>query len=379
MRQYGATDKVCRLIELTAFDTIDTFDAHAGPCGKLFQRTVKFMPKSLTIDASPVLGHFRKLKEYGVSTEVIEETLGISHAELQIVDARVPFLNNMRMIEKGIALIGPNTALRLGAAVSLERMGVCGHIFKNCQNIAEVVDQFIRYQRLLYAVSSFRVTKTGHQVMLTHTIENSMFRMYNRLTVELAFSSIVSAIRNLIEDEVNPLEVRFTYDQPDYVTEYKSILRAPLLFNQKEDSIVFSSRQFHKSIPKSHVYVKNILMQHANGLLQDLKEGTNLKDEVKKLVILNLPKGNVDIEMVSKQLNMSRWTLTRRLKKEGTTFHKFLTELKKELSLHYLQNEKLSIGEIAFLLGYSEISTFRRAFKDWTGKNPYGYRREMPS
>jgi AraC-like DNA-binding protein len=377
MRHYGAIHTAYLLIALDVDDTIDIFEAHATL--PRIHSKLSDMPRSLTIDASPVLGHFRKLKEYGVPSEELEKTLGMSEDELRIQDARVPVLNNFRMIEKGIALIGADIALRLGTAVSLEQMGVCGHIFANCQNIDEATDQFIRYQRLLHAVSSFSVTKTERRVIISHAIMNPVFRIYNRLAVELAFSGIVSTIRNLMQDDFIPLEVQFTHERPDYVTRYVNIFRSPLLFNQKADRIIFERMEFHKALPKSHVYVKDVLIQHADGLLRDLKDGGDLINDVKKLVMQYLSEGNVDIEMISRKLNMSRWTLTRKLKKEGTTFKSFVTELRKELSLNYLQNEKLSVSEIAFLLGYSEISTFRRAFKDWTGKNPNRYRQELKS
>lgn len=72
---------------------------------------------------------------------------------------------------------------------------------------------------------------------------------------------------------------------------------------------------------------------------------------------------------------MSRWSVTRKLKQEGITFQNLMIGLKKNIALSYIENNNLSITEIAFLLGYSEVSAFRRAFRGWTGGKPLDYKR----
>lgn len=335
------------------------------------------MPGSLMIDGSAVLNHFRKLREYGVSKEILEGALELTQEDIKKYDARVPFLNNINMIEKGASLIGPDVALRLGSAISLEHMGICGHIFKSCKNLDEVVDLFIRYQRLLYAVSRFELRATSYQVILKHIVDNPIFIVHKQLMVELAFSSILSTIRNLLKDTITPIAAYFSYKQPDYISKYKEVFECDLLFNQKTDQMVFDRKVIDKEIPTMQIYIKDILVKHANGLLNNIVRSGGLTAEVNNLILLYLPRGSVDINIISNELNMSRWTLTRKLKAEGTTFRKLLTNIKKELSFNYLRNRELSIGEISFLLGYSEISTFRRAFKDWSGKNPTTYRQEI--
>ncbi len=332
------------------------------------------MQESLTIDAAAVLGHFRALAAFGASRASLEETLGFSEKDLEVIDTRVPFLNNLKMIEKGVALLGADVPLRLGTQITLERLGVCGHIFRNCENVAEVVDQFVRYQRILYAVSDFKTSGSGNTFRIEHSIKIPTYNSYNRMTVELAFSSIVTVLRELVQEDLTPLEIRFSYPKPDDLEIYQKILCSPLRFHQDKDVMVFRREDLKTVIPRSQSYIKEIMAQHADGLMRELEEWTGFKNEVMKLAIENLPKGTVDIEMIAGRLNMSRWTLTRKLKKEGLTFQALMNGLKKDIALNYLENNNLSITEIAFLLGYSEVSAFRRAFKSWTGRSPTHFR-----
>lgn len=280
------------------------------------------------------------------------------------------------MIESGKRSIGPDVALRVGQSLSIEKMGVCGGIFESCRDLEEVAHQFIRYQRILYAICSFEFRKGAYTATLSCGIKNPNLRMNNRLLTELAFSSIIGITRSLIKESLNPQEVHFEYDKPKYVEKYENMFCSPLLFGQKENAIVFRKADLKFAVSKDRQFLKEILVTYANGFLERLETSGQLKEEVQKLAMEFLPKGNVDIEMISGKLNMSRWTLARKLKKEGLTFRALINSLKKELALNYLENRDLPIGEIAFLLGYSEIRAFRRAFKNWTGKNPYGFRRE---
>jgi AraC-like DNA-binding protein len=72
---------------------------------------------------------------------------------------------------------------------------------------------------------------------------------------------------------------------------------------------------------------------------------------------------------------MTPRTLQRRLKAHGISYQKLLENLRKDLAKSYLRERRLAIGELAYLLGYSEPSAFQRAFKRWTGMTPDNFRR----
>ncbi|MBU1340040.1 MAG: AraC family transcriptional regulator [Proteobacteria bacterium] len=335
------------------------------------------MRDTLTIDTAPVLGHFCILADHGIPVEALETAVGMTRDMLEKKDARVPFLSNIKLIETGIQVLGPATPLMLGSRISLEKLGACGHIFKHCENLEEVLHQFLRYQKLLYAVSGFSITQTPHSVIIVHAVKIPLFKGYNRILVELAFSSIITAMQALTGKQVIAREIRFAHEKPGHVKAYQDIFRAPLRFDQENDMMVLDKIQLTVSIPSSHAYIKDTLTQHADGLLITVASGSRLTDRVKDLVRENLHKGHVDIEMISEKLNMSRWTLTRKLKKEGITFKHLMDSLKMELARHYLVHTPLSITDIAFLLGYSETSVFSRAFKNWTRENPSQFKQKL--
>jgi len=83
-----------------------------------------------------------------------------------------------------------------------------------------------------------------------------------------------------------------------------------------------------------------------------------------------LHKGDIGMDAIAAKLAVSRQTLFRKLKAEGTTFEKVLDELRHRLALNYLSGKKVSVNETAYLVGFSDPAAFSRAFKRWTGSSP---------
>jgi YesN/AraC family two-component response regulator len=97
-------------------------------------------------------------------------------------------------------------------------------------------------------------------------------------------------------------------------------------------------------------------------------------DRLRRLIREELCGGRPTLEHLAGRLHMSGRTLHRRLGEEGTTFRQVVTDVRRELAERHLRERRLAIGEIGFLLGFSEASVFHRAFKRWTGWRPLAYR-----
>lgn len=95
---------------------------------------------------------------------------------------------------------------------------------------------------------------------------------------------------------------------------------------------------------------------------------------VRPLIAKQLDRGQVKVDAIATELNMSRHTLYRRLKEENQTFIGLLDDVRREQALTYLRERDRSLVEVAELLGFSELSAFSRAFKRWMGKSPAEFR-----
>jgi AraC-like DNA-binding protein len=95
-----------------------------------------------------------------------------------------------------------------------------------------------------------------------------------------------------------------------------------------------------------------------------------MKGRVEVVLTPIIHTGNVGIDQIAVKLGLSRISLYRRLKAEGTTFERVLDDLRHKLALHCLDGKGVSVNEVAYLVGFADPAAFSRAFKRWTGKSP---------
>ena len=93
-------------------------------------------------------------------------------------------------------------------------------------------------------------------------------------------------------------------------------------------------------------------------------------------MVEELPDREPTVAAIAARLHMSARSLQRRLQDEDTRFTEVLSDLRRELALRYLQDRRISIGEVGFLLGFLDVTAFHRAFKRWTGRTPAEHRQE---
>ena len=107
--------------------------------------------------------------------------------------------------------------------------------------------------------------------------------------------------------------------------------------------------------------------------LADLEHASTV-ERLRSVLLEALPAGELSMPGVCRKLGVSKRTLQRRLREEGSSFQKTLDALRNSLAHHYLHNSSLSSTEISFLLGFEAPNSFVRAFQTWTGSTPQAVR-----
>ena len=130
-------------------------------------------------------------------------------------------------------------------------------------------------------------------------------------------------------------------------------------------------------ISSADSHLNEILLKYCEeALAHRASPRTTLRSSVENAMAPLLPHGKANAVAIARQIGMSHRTLARRLCSEGLTFSEIAEELKADLARHYLRDSDLPVSQIAWLLGYREVSPFTRAFKRWTGMTPRQLRAE---
>lgn len=333
------------------------------------------MASDFTTSSAAIPALFKVLSTNGVSIEDIENTTGIRHLTLKDPDFRIPLDQFLKLWKFAIQKTGnPALALTLREHAVPEPMHLVLHICHTAATVKEAMEQNIRYASLVCDSDKYDWTEGP---------KNSSYRYVNTSPkhqspwlAEYNLSSTVRLVRSMIGGNELPAEVHFQHPQPVYVDVYQKVFKCPVLFNQPENSIVFSTSILAQKVITKDPYLQAILKKHADFLLKQNTIKEKNASQVQQIILEYLPTGKVNADFVAQQLNIHRRTLSRKLNAEGTSFQEILEKTRQQLAHSYLE-QKMGIPEISLFLGFSEPSVFQHAFKRWFGTSPGDYKQQM--
>jgi len=170
----------------------------------------------------------------------------------------------------------------------------------------------------------------------------------------------------------------FMQPQPDDLTEHQATFApANVRFGAPSTGFSFDASHLDAELPTADAELNSILTQHTERMLKELPAERSVAMQVRRLLAQSLPAGQPSVSTVAKKLALSTRTLARRLEDEGESFGDLLDDTRRRLALRHLDQDELSVEEIAFVLGFSQAPVFHRAFRRWTGKTPLEFRREL--
>ncbi|MDT3994316.1 AraC family transcriptional regulator [Mammaliicoccus fleurettii] len=105
-----------------------------------------------------------------------------------------------------------------------------------------------------------------------------------------------------------------------------------------------------------------------NHRLAELTNNQKFTSTIQSILFKLIPNGKFKLEDIAKNIGLSTRTIQRNLSAERTTYKQQLQEIQKIVAINYIKNYHIEIDEVAYLIGYSETSSFLRAFKKWTGQ-----------
>jgi AraC-like DNA-binding protein len=193
--------------------------------------------------------------------------------------------------------------------------------------------------------------------------------------MEFWLTSVMRLCRQLTNSRIAPRRVRVKHLRDGAPAEYKSFFASDVEFGADADEIIFPKT--FASLPSvgADTHLNKLLRQYADeALARKRSERDGVRTDVQRVLPQLLPHGKANTSEVARQLGLSRRTLSRSLFAEGVTFAEILEELRAALAKRYLSDRELPVSEIAWLLGYREISSFTHAFKRWTGMSPIQFR-----
>ena len=274
----------------------------------------------------------------------------------------------------------PALGLEIGRLVKVEHCGVLGYLFRTSRNLGEALNCYKRFERLIYAGST--ITTGFDNIGLDNADSmritwDPKFGYSSQLSDELLLASIVNITREIVSPYVlNPSQISFTQSiDNQHITTYQAFFGCEVRQNEKQLSITFKLSDLACPIPHEDQTLHDILGLQAEELLKHLPENDLFLADLGSAIIRCLHEGRPNVQSVATHLHLSPRTLHRRLKEKNREFRNILKSVRKSMAQNYLSDDKLTLAEVTLLLGYSEQSSFTRAFSTWFGESPAQYKR----
>ncbi|KJM61655.1 AraC family transcriptional regulator [Pluralibacter gergoviae] len=241
-------------------------------------------------------------------------------------------------------------------------IGLCSPTLETA--LRNVVNAFPFHQHDTF----IRLTERGECLQLDYQVRHGAI-LARRQDAELTLGMFMNIVRHVLGKSWAPREVHFEHPRPQQWHEHCKLFDAPVYFDQPFNSLIIPRRDLQRPMPE-HDPMLLLVMQDAIRRINAPAAGQGCVNQTRTQIHLQLVNGEPSLEIIADRLNLSPWSLQRRLKEESTSFTALVDSVRKEMATHYLEQPNLPVSEMALLLGYSEVSAFSRAFRRWFGCSP---------
>ncbi|RFA25590.1 hypothetical protein CAI21_18885 [Alkalilimnicola ehrlichii] len=356
---------------MTRIDKSTDLSRHVG-------NTTRRSPVSLSVRAvAPLLTY---LGEKGYDTEDLMRSTGTDPNSVALGDpeARIPHKTAIALWETAAQWVNdPDIGLHVAEGVGAGAFGVLEYALATSATLGEGIQRLIRYNRVLHDAARIDLQEQEDQAVLSHWLP--LPGGAPRPVSDFVVTVWLTGFRRLTGVNWTPLEVRFPHSEPADLSEYRRVFDAPLRFDRERSELVIPRSLLTAPVPTADPALQQIVEAQVASLLERLPAGETYTDKIQRELANEHTGFRPSLNKIATRLHVTPRTLHRRLAEEGTSFRVVVHTVRRELAERYLQEGRLTVAEIAFLLGYSEASAFHRAFKRWTGYSPLDFRSRKQS
>ncbi|MFT3927662.1 MAG: AraC family transcriptional regulator [Myxococcales bacterium] len=303
-----------------------------------------------------------------------EARIGVQ--EFSDPDKRVPHDPAMHLLARAVDLcVDPGLGMKAAEQFGPSDLGVLEYAASTCATLRDAAHCATRYLRLMNDSADSRLVEKEDVAVWEFRVAEGLNQPPAANDFEL--SVYTSLARRYTGQDEDPIEVHFAHAAPTSEADYQRVFRCPVRLGMPFNAIVFPRAYLDAPLVHANAVVHATYAAHVNELLEGSRKQEGVTGRVRALVVENLSRGEASLLWVAKAMAMSGPTLRRRLEEEGTGHRQIVDEVRRELASRYLEDRSLPISEVAFLLGFSNVASFHKAFRRWHGTGPAEFRKQL--
>lgn len=232
-----------------------------------------------------------------------------------------------------------------------------------------------RFQRLC---SPDRLCIDEHQDTVSFTIQwPSGTGPAPYLSVEACFALVLELGRRGTGKHIEPLALDLRRPVQKLET-HSSYFACPIRYGAARDELILSASDIDLPFLEHNCEVLQMMTPGLTAAIRAIEAPVGLCEQVIEVLKRALADGRPSLQHLARELLQSERTLQRRLASEGTTFSALLNEARRQVGFHLLADTSLELKEVAYLLGYEDVNSYYRAFRQWEKVSPSQWRRSVP-
>lgn len=322
----------------------------------------------MLLKLTKIRSYVAAMKARGFAAEAVLQHSGMTAEQLQdpalLIEPsqREQVVSNMLRLTKNPAL-----GLEIGSHAQLVDFGILAHAQMTAPTLRDAFTLWERYYSAVGTTTPIELEEKSRSDwrVVYRVIEPE--GPVGRFNAEEITSMAVTLGPALIGSTWALEECTYTYAPPPYWKRYESLLGCPARFNQPVTSVRVKAIALDQPLPGNDPEFHALCMRHLHQLIRRIGRERPITDRVRSLLV-SRPANPPTLDEAANYLGMSPRSLRRHLLDEQTTYVEQLTQYRLELAMHYLGVEQRSAKDVAAELGYRNVGSFRRAFKQWTGR-----------
>jgi len=321
---------------------------------------------------------FRHLRLGEKNSQAYFAGTAVTYDELMTLDGTIPRHDLIRIYRNALAISDrEDIGLSVGTQFQLSAHGPLGVATFNSADLLSGLNLLAKFGQT--RTDFFNISVNEHidvvQVEFTETFDLGDLRVF---VTEATLSGFFSAITFFTGHKTFSGEIRLVYPKPNYGEQYYNHFGENVKFNQPATVIIVPASLLSMPSPTADPALHQEAIAICERQLKEMNTGGGLNtnrstEEAVSTLIRENPGKIWTLKQVAEKLSMSSRTLIRKLASEGTQFQKVGDELAKSQAVDYLADRRLSVESVGYLMGFSDVSSFRRSFKRWFGETPSQY------
>lgn len=316
------------------------------------------------------------LDQHNIDSDQLFKQAGLDIAVLQDPNGRYSLEGTTQLWQLAVAATGDQSlGLNVGRNVNQTTFHALGYSLLASATLKEVFERLVRYFRIVTDAGELEFCRDGGNFKFVLNPLDGATQPADE-ALDALMSVVVRMCRLLTAKDFQATQVTFRRAAPDDTRVFEKVFQAPLAFAANETAIYMAADVIDKALPSGNPDLARHNDEILARYLSDFDKH-NIANRVHGTLVKQLPQGEPSQEKIATLLHLSLRNLQRKLSAEGTTYKEILNQTRHQLAVSYMQDRRYTVSEITYLLGFSDTSSFNRAFRRWTGQSPTAYRSEQ--